>query len=189
MLVRSVALATIVLGLLGCTRPDVSVSEVSPAGSSDRLAEGPASVKGPARLAEAKAMYRLDFTLVMTDQGKPPVNSEYTLTLEENTRGEVRQGRNVPAPSASPSASARPMGVARQDVGFLLRCTYSVNGDNLVVHSDTEMSDIDDRGSVHKLSLKGDALLAPGKVAVVAISEDPITHRRYELKASASKLR
>ncbi|RYE95137.1 MAG: hypothetical protein EOO75_00065 [Myxococcales bacterium] len=220
MSVRSLALVAIVAGLLGCDRTETPLQEGPLSASKGSATAAPVK---PEVKPEAKPMVKLDYTLTITDPGKPAVTTEYTVNVEENSRGEVRQMRNVPlttAPPASASAApvvagprgsahpagprgsahpapvasgpARPMLPApRQDVGTLLRASFALAGEAMTVHTDFELSDVDDSAiaKIYKVSLKGDALVTPGKPSVVATSEDPGSHRRYQLSVAATKLR
>ena len=56
------------------------------------------------------------------------------------------------------------------------------------------MSSVDEAGAagpvaIHKLSTSGDALVAPGKPALISSIEDPTGHKRYQLTVTATKLR
>lgn len=199
MLFRSMALLAAVAGLVGCSIPEAHGPEHGggPASSAsiERRAEPPGG-RSPTRAApESRGMYRLDFTLTMTDPGSAPTSSEYMVSLEEHSPGEIRLGRNVAlaAPNRAPAASGGPPGpppaTMRQDVGFLLRCSFVVVGDALTLHTDAEMSSMDEVAGINKVILKGDALVNPGKATLVSSSEDPITHRRYQLMVSATRLR
>lgn len=192
MFVRTFAVVTVASTLVGCDRPPSPEAHPAPvAASSD--------AKAAARAPESRHMYRFDYTLTTTEPDKPPSNSAYSLTVEENNVGEIRLGKNVPlqttpmgsAPPGAASAvgSARAFSVPRQDIGLLLRCSFSLSGEDVVLKSDLELSTSDPPGTIRKVSLKGDALVSPGKPSVVSSSEDPTTHQRYQLSVTTTKLR
>ena len=210
--VRPLALALVTAGLFACSRPE-SPSPDAPS-TTVAVARSPSETVASAHAPEARSMLRLDYTLTTTDPGKAPTTAEYMVNVEENHPGEVHLGRNIqlqtrpvgappsaaPAahgPGPLPSASGRPamgMGFApRMDVGVLLRCTYQMSGDDFVVHTSFEMSDVIDEtapvASIAKVTLKGDAPVKAGQSIVVSTSEDPNTHRRYQLAVKATRLR
>ena len=137
-------------------------------------------VQVAARPPPDRHVYRLDFVVAANDSGKAPQSSAYTLNLEEHDTGELRVGSNIafgtgPAP--------------RQDVGLKIRANLSAVGDDLVLRSDVEMSGSDDASSIHKVSANGDAVLKGGKPSLVASLEDPLSHKHYEVTATATMLR
>lgn len=122
-------------------------------------------------------VYRLDFTVV-SDSDSVPAH-KLSMNLEEHSNGEVRSGMNVPlAPSN-----------ARQDVGFLLKASYMMTGDDLMLVTDTELSAADDASRIRKLVTRSEALVAPGKPTMVALVEDAKTKTKFELDVTATKLR
>lgn len=200
MQVRSMAVLAALVGLVGCAIPEAPGPDHGggPASASIERRAEPPGARPPTRTApESRGMYRLDFTLTMSDPGSAPTSSEYTLSLEEHSPGEIRQGRNVAlvAPGRAPAAAASggspgpSTATMRQDVGFLLRCNFMMVGDALTLHTDAEMSSMDEVAGINKVMLKGDALVNPGKATLVSSSEDPVTHRRYQLSVTATKLR
>lgn len=183
MIARTLSLALVTSSLLGCNQPAPKPEGPAPAASAKATAQATQAPRG---------VYRLDFALSIADPGKPPSTTEYTLNLEENSRGEIRMGKNVPLSprppgSAGAAASGQPA-VMRQDVGLLIRCSLISSPEGMTLQSDAEMSDMVDT-TIHKVSLKGDAPLTPGKQALIASSEDPGTRRRYQLTVNATKLR
>ena len=168
----------------GCTgargpSPDGSVSVArSP---SDATTCSSASAR---RTPETRKLYRIDFTVSTIAPGKAPATSTYTLNLEDETNGEVRMGSNVPL-SASPNGTAS----ARQDVGLSLRASYVPVDENLLLEAQLELSGLQENNAIRKLSLRGSGLLVPGKEALLGIAEDPITHEKLQLTATAQKLR
>lgn len=72
---------------------------------------------------------------------------------------------------------------------MLLRCSFVSADGQLLLKGVAEVSMVDEGGVVRKASLKGDAVVSPGTSAPVASSEDPSTHKRFELAVTATRLR
>jgi hypothetical protein len=125
-----------------------------------------------------KKLYRVDFTLSSNDVGKPPTTSAYTINLEDETTGEIRMGSNIALSSN-----------ARQDVGLMIRTSYVPVDDNILLEATFELSGAEDGGSIRKIMLRGSALLASGKETLLASVEDPISHKKFQLSATAQKIR
>ena len=128
---------------------------------------------------KARPVYRLDFVLEDGASGAGTTGGSYTMNLEEDRVGALSVGSNVPL---SPSN-------ARHDVGLRISASYARTGDDLLLHSSLELSSTEDKGAVHKVTTQGDAVIAPGKRALVASLDDPRGHMRYQLFATATKLR
>lgn len=122
-------------------------------------------------------VYRLDFVVSPGDVDGRSASSKYAIVVEEHQSGFVHEGANV---SLSPQGP-------RSDVGVKLRASFSMVGDALLVRSDLEMSS-SDAGSMRKLSGQGEALVAPGKPALVTSIEDAGGHKRLEVTVTATKL-
>jgi hypothetical protein len=125
----------------------------------------------------------------MTEPGKTARATTYTMNLEEDTSADIHVGANIPLVSGSSGLGASP----RQDVGLALRCHLARMGDDLLLHTVTELSapeDVDQGPrAIRKISMNGDALVAPGKTAVVSSVQEPTSGARYEVTVAATKLR
>jgi hypothetical protein len=128
---------------------------------------------------DQRHIYRLDFVVAENDPGKPATTSTYTLGLEEEHVGEIRMGTNV---------AMQPSNV-RIDVGLSLHCSFTTVGEDLLIDSDAEISAAEDPSSIRKMSAKGDALVSPGKSALITSLEDPLSHKHYQVTVTATKLR
>jgi hypothetical protein len=181
-LARSLALLIPALALagttLGCAAGPLS-GAACPASASRTGAGFAGEMRGRAsRAPEQHHVYRLDFVVSTTETSKPVVSNSYTMNLEEEHGGELHLGTNV-------ALSAQ----ARQDVGLKIHCSYAMIGDDLLLHNSTEMSSIEDPPTIRKIATSGDAVVAPGKLALINSLEDPMSHRRYEVAVTATKLR
>jgi hypothetical protein len=123
-------------------------------------------------------VYRFDFIITTADNGKPAVSSSYTLNLEERQSGEVRVGSNI---VLSPSA-------ARMDVGLKIWCSYRFEGADIVLREQTEMSTAEDPSTIHKVSSTSEAWVVPGTPTLVASMDEPVSHKRYQVMVTATKL-
>jgi hypothetical protein len=168
MLVRStLALITsLATAALGCAPMGVTPAP--------RAAEAPATAHAP---PEPQHVYRLDF-VVATGEAGHPSSGAYTLNVEERHSGEIHVGSNVLLSTN-----------ARQDVGMLLRCHVEAAGEDLLLHSNAEMSLFEEPSTIRKLTASSDALVALGKPALVASVDDPVAHRHYQLTVTATRLR
>jgi hypothetical protein len=140
--------------------------------------------------AKAHHVYRLDYAVSVSEPGKAAVTSSYVLNVEEGNSGEVHAGANIPLVTSSSPSHASP----RQDVGVLLRCQLTRAGNDLLLHDTAELSspelrDDDGPGAIHKISANDDVVVTPGKPALVASVEEPVSHARYEITVTATKLR
>jgi hypothetical protein len=152
------------LGLIGCvsSRPPL-----------------PVSIASHERTLEERHVYRVEFVVAANDPGKPAQTSAYTLNLEEHDVGEVRMGTNI---AISPQA--------RQDVGLKIQAHVFSLGDDLLMRDEIEMSGAEDGSTaIHKVTTMGGALLKTGQQTLVASLEDPLSHKHYQVSASATRLR
>jgi hypothetical protein len=170
----ALALSTALLGCSAMCPTPAAPSAAPPAA----VASADAGKAHPSKPPEARRVYRLDVVLSAGDTGKTPSESAFTLSLEEDRGGDIRVGNNIQLTSQ-----------ARQDVGLNLHFSYVMAGEDLLLHSGIEMSSFDEPSTVHKLMGNGDAVVAPGKPALVASVEDPMGHKRYQLTVTATKLR
>jgi hypothetical protein len=167
--------------MAGCaaTGPSI-VAEGAPSPQAAKLAPPSPAPAKRSEPAEPGPVYRLDFVVTSGDGAKPATSGTYTINLEENRSGDIHMGMNVPL---------TPTGSARQDVGIKLHCHFQRVGDDLLFHDNMEMSALEEPSTIRKISVNGNALISPGKPALVASAEDVATHRRYQVMVTATKLR
>ena len=135
----------------------------------------------------AHHVYRLDYVVTVTEPGKPTMTSTHTMNVEDGNSGELHAGANIPLVASTSSSP-------RQDVGLVLRCRLNRLGEDLLLHSTAEVSNPEpgvDQGprAIRKISANGDVLASPGKPAVVASVQEPVSGARYEVTVTATKLR
>jgi hypothetical protein len=138
---------------------------------------------------KARHVYRLDYTLAITEPGKAAAMSAFVVNVEEGAHGDTSAGANIPLVTAGSQAGPR------QDVGTRIHSDVTRAGNDLILHDSLEISrpgePLGALGAtpIHKMTANGDVVLALGKPALVAGIEEPVSHVRYELTATATKLR
>ena len=128
-------------------------------------------------------VYRFDFTLNSGEGPGSDSDRHYSMVLEQGTEGRVETGIDVPVGSGGRTP--------RIDTGVNVRCKFARDGDDLLLHTVLTLSDVgsgDERSSNRKIEMIGDALVAPGKPALVGTIADATTHSRYELSVAATRL-
>jgi hypothetical protein len=139
---------------------------------------------------KAHHVYRLDYAVSVAEPGKPVQISTYTMSVEDGSSGNVHAGASIPlVSSSSPSPSVAP----RQDVGLALRCHLTRLGDHLLMQTTTEISGPDDGvepgpRAIRKITANDDVIAPLGKPTVVASVQEPVSHSRYEVTVTATKL-
>jgi hypothetical protein len=148
-----------------------------------------ATMSSPAKTAD-RHVYRFDFVLSSSDASGTPSTTTFTLNLQEFDKGEVVVGKNVSLSPLPPGGgSSPPMASARQDVGVKVAASFRMTptGDDVLLDVVTEMSAFEPPTSIRKMVMKGNAIAAAGKPALVTTLEDD--HKKYQLTVTPTKLR
>jgi hypothetical protein len=167
---------------LGCA-PTCPQGAATPPAPAAGVTASTASAAHASKPPDQRRVYRFDFVLTTTEVSKPPASSSYALNLEEDQHGELRLGSNVPLSTSATGA------VPRQDVGLSFRCSFVPVGEDLLLHDSVEMSSLEEGSAIRKLVASGDTVVSPGKPALVSSLEDPVSHKRFQVMVSATKLR
>jgi hypothetical protein len=147
----------------------------------------PPSASAPSSTITTSAerhVYRFDFVLTASDGSSAPTRTAFTLNLPEHEKGDVHVGMNA---QLSPSPPGTYGGVARADVGTRVMAQFHPSGDDLLLDVTVEMSSPAPPSNILKASVRGNALVSPGKSSLVTMLED--AHRHYELTVTPTKLR
>ena len=111
-----------------------------------------------------KAVYRLDFELTTTDAGKI-TKTMFSLTLPEERQGEAIIGDNIAVSTGSAAE--------RRNIGMQVKSSFSLQGSNLLLDVETELTERTGASTIHKIAMRDAALAAPGKkVIVMSIDRD-----------------
>jgi type II secretory pathway component GspD/PulD (secretin) len=148
-------------------------------------------------LDRPKKNYRLTYTVTELDGGKLVNTEHYAMVMASGQTTTLKQGSKVPVATGSYSAGgSNSAGVQTQftyiDVGMNFDVTLTAMGDNAMLKSAVEQSSVAPEKSevagvhepiIRQASLKGIALLAPGKPQMLGSMDIPgsTTHLDIEV--------
>ena len=84
-------------------------------------------------------------------------------------------------------------------VGTHISCLLKEHGDELELHAESEISNIDDEPVrekygvsdpvIRQIKISGSTVVVPGKTIAIGSADDPTSNRRFELEVTVTKLR
>jgi hypothetical protein len=142
--------------------------------------------------AQETALYRLQFTLRETENGKATDTRNYTLQVLPHVSNKLNVGTKVPIPS-SPGSTA----ITYVDVGVNVRAKLEERGPLLVLDAEIEVSNLGaDRANtgspaprIQQLRATVNTAIQPGQSTPIATLDDPAGPRHYEILVTATKLK
>jgi hypothetical protein len=151
--------------------------------------------------------YRLDFSLNELE-GEKKINSRhYSINLDvPGDRQDIKIGTRVPVASlsANPTSSAPGNSLVNTqwqyiDVGTHISCSLKEHGDELELHAESEISNIDAGPArensavlspvVRQIKIDGSTIVTPGKPIIIGSADDPTSNRQFQLEVTVTKLR
>jgi hypothetical protein len=153
--------------------------------------------------------YRLDFSLNELEGEKKINTRHYSINLNvPGDRQDIKIGTRVPVATASFPASAssgsavNPV-VSTQfqyvDVGTHISCSLKEHGDELELHADSEISNVDDEPTrekygvsapvIRQIKIDGSTVVVPGKPIVIGSADDPTSNRQFQLEVTVTRLK
>jgi hypothetical protein len=153
--------------------------------------------------------YRLDFSLNELEGEKKINTRHYSINLNvPGDRQDIKIGTRVPVASGSfpasvPSGSTVSPLITTQfqylDVGTHISCSLKEHGDELELHAESEISNIDDEPVrekygvsdpvIRQIKISGSTVVVPGKAIVIGSADDPTSNRQFQLEVTVTKLR
>ncbi len=159
------------------TLPLALLAVAAASASADSAKPAPAPPPPPA------SMYRLDVSITGLDADPKAAPATYSLTLEEDTRGALGTGTNLPLQPAAKDGA-----VPRIDIGMRLGFKYrSVNATTIVVSGDLEMEAVEQASPTvfHKVRVEGATAVTGSTPSQLASVFDNVSHRRVEVSITA----
>jgi len=149
-------------------------------------------------------VYRLEFNIHDGADAASKAGRRYSQTIELNGKGVFRVGSKVPyATGAMQSgASTGAVPVATQynyaDIGVNIDSRLREAGERILLLADLDLSTIAQRDksstgtpltpTISSLRVSVSAALTPGKPALVASIDDPVTMRKFDVEATITKV-
>ena len=147
--------------------------------------------------------YRLDFSLNELEAEKKINTRHYSINLNvPGDRQDIKIGTRVPVASASSGSTVSPVintEFQYLDVGTHISCSLKEHGDELELHAESEISNIDNEPVrekygvsapvIRQIKITGSTVVVPGKAIVIGSADDPTSNRQFQLEVTVTKLR
>jgi hypothetical protein len=148
---------------------------------------------GAGAWAQEMAVYRLQFVVRETENGKSTDTRNYTMLVLPNNQNRLNAGTKVPVPTGPPGNSS----VTYVDVGVNLRAKVEERGPLMMLSAEIDISNLgaerENSGRpaprIQQLHATVDTAIPPGQVTPIASLDDPATPRHYEIQVTATKVK
>jgi hypothetical protein len=143
--------------------------------------------------AQETTVYRLQFALRETENGKTADTRTYTMLVLPNASNKLNAGTKVPVPTGPPTNSQ----FTYVDVGVSVRAKIEERGSLLMIDSDLEISNLgaerENSGRpaprIQQLRATVDTAVPIGQATPIATLDDPAGTRHYEIQVTATKVK
>lgn len=154
---------------------------------------------GQERPMADSGVYRVEFRI--RDRGDSAANAgrQYAILINAGYKGVLKIGQKVPYATGSVtgnSGQAIPTQINYADVGANIDCRLSEAGQGVLVRASLEFSALEQPDKnpgalgirVNQTRVEVNAVVIPGKPALVASVDDPVTHRNVDVQVTVTKL-
>ena len=142
--------------------------------------------------AQSGATYKIDFTVHDAAEAAAATVRHYTLVATPGSKVSLRLGSREPVESGNGQYTYL-------DVGVSLECSLREAADaRIQLSADLDLSGIVQRAkavegstpdpAIGQLKLSTNAVLTPGKPALVGSIDDPVTARKFDVEATVTKV-
>ena len=145
---------------------------------------------------QPRDVFKVDFTIRDTGDAGGKNGRKYSLLLNSQNKAVFKIGNRVPMATGSSAGTAVNTQFTYVDVGVNIDCSVQENGGKMMMHADIELStaippekgNLISNPTISQIKLGIDTAFAPGKPVVVASFDDPVTSRKFEIEAVATKV-
>jgi len=145
---------------------------------------------------QPRDVIKVDFTIRDTGDAGGKGGRKYSLLLNAGQKSVFKVGNRVPMATSSSAGVNVNTQFTYVDVGVNIDCIVQENGGKMAVHADMEMStaiapektSAITNPTISQIRLSVDTAIVPGKPTVVASFDDPVTSRKFEIEAVATKV-
>jgi hypothetical protein len=143
--------------------------------------------------AQDAVVYRLNFALQETENGKNVGVRNYTMLIAPQSSSKLNSGTKIPLPSG-PAANQQYTYV---DVGVSVRARVQDRGGQLLLAAEVELSNLgaerENAGRaaprIQQLRADIDTAIPLGKATSIASLDDPVSPRHYDIEVTATKIK
>jgi hypothetical protein len=141
--------------------------------------------------------YKVDFTIRDSGDAGGKTGRKYSLLMNRAQKTVFRVGNRVPVISGGTGGVGANVQFTYIDVGMNIDCVVNEIGSKFAVHADLDISTavMPEKGAnaapaptISQIRLNLDTTVAPGKPALVASFDDPVTSRKFDVEVTITKM-
>jgi hypothetical protein len=145
---------------------------------------------------QSRDVIKVDFTIRDTGDASGKGGRKYSMLLNSAIKGVFKIGNRVPMATSASSGAGVSTQFTYVDVGVNIDCLVQENAGKMLMHADMELSTAiaPEKGgpisnpTISQIKVGIDTAVTPGKPTVVASFDDPVTSRKFEIEAVATKV-
>jgi len=154
-----------------------------------------AAVLAPLAAAQggrSSAVYKVDYSIRDSGDAGGKTGRKYSIVVNDRQKGVFKVGNRVPMATGAGQGN---MQFTYVDVGINIDCYVSEAEGKMVLRTDLDISTAvmpeknpTPNPTISQIKLSNETMLAPGKAALVASFDDPVTSRKFDLEATVTKM-
>ncbi len=143
--------------------------------------------------AQNRGVYKVEFTIRDGNSATAQTRRRYSMLVEADGRGVFRLGNQVPYVSGTGTSLVNAQ-YNYADVGVMIECRLREVNSRVSLNTNLEISSVvHDAGigpnpAIASTRIDVTAELEPGKPAVISTVDDPVTQRKLDIEAMATKV-
>jgi len=144
---------------------------------------------------QQRDVFKVDFTIRDTGDQGGKTGRKYSVLVYAQNKGVFKIGNRVPVPTGGPGGVAANTQFTYVDVGVNIECTVQDMGGRIGMRSDLDISTAVSNEktpavapTISQIHLSIETSIPPGKPAIVASFDDPVTARKFDVEAVATKV-
>jgi len=154
--------------------------------------------KGDTAQTANDSVYRLEFSVVETAEGKRVNSRTYMMSIANRSNGNIRVGNRVPyASSAGKNKETGTTQYQYEDVGIAIDCSLQERENYVLLRNiGIDISSVAQEYTAQmpnpvfrSVRARVDVAVTPGKPTMVTTLDDVSSNHRYEVEVTATKIR
>jgi len=154
-----------------------------------------AALLAPLHAQPQRDVFKVDFTVRDSGDAGGKTGRKYSMLVYSGNKGVFKIGNRVPVVTGTNNGVGQNTQFTYVDVGVNIDCTVQEAGGRVGLRGDLDLSTAITSEktaalapTISQIRLSFETAIPPGKPTVVASFDDPVTSRKFDLEATATKV-